>query len=76
MEASRTAGLRTRLAARLAPGSRVVVALAPGRVNLIGEHVDYNDGWVLPLAIDRHVAVAAAARGDGRLVLHGAESTQ
>jgi galactokinase len=35
------------------------VALAPGRVNLIGEHTDYNDGFVMPAAIDRGVAVAA-----------------
>ncbi|MDJ0376814.1 galactokinase [Cryobacterium sp. PH31-L1] len=37
---------------------------APGRVNLIGEHTDYNEGFVLPLAIDRRTIVALAPRGD------------
>ncbi len=42
------------------------VARAPGRVNLIGEHTDYNDGFVLPIAIDRQTWAAFAARTDSR----------
>jgi galactokinase len=40
---------------------------APGRVNLIGEHTDYNDGFVLPMAIDRAIWVALRPRSDSRL---------
>src|SRR5829696_458238 len=39
---------------------------APGRVNLIGEHTDYNDGFVLPFALTQRVTMAAAARPDSR----------
>ena len=42
---------------------------APGRVNLIGEHTDYNDGFVMPAAIDFYTRVAAAPREDRKLVL-------
>jgi galactokinase len=40
---------------------------APGRVNLIGEHTDYNDGFVLPFAIDRRTLVALGVRDDDRI---------
>ena len=42
-----------------------LVTSAPGRVNLIGEHTDYNGGFVLPCAIDRRIAVAMGAREGG-----------
>lgn len=43
---------------------------APGRVNLIGEHTDYNGGFVLPMAIDRATWIALRARSDQHVVLH------
>jgi galactokinase len=48
-------------------GAEARVFRAPGRVNLIGEHTDYNEGFVMPVAIDRYTWVAAAARKDSRL---------
>ncbi len=46
---------------------------APGRVNLIGEHTDYNDGFVLPSAIGFYTHVAASPREDGKVVLRSTE---
>jgi galactokinase len=46
-----------------------VLARAPGRVNIIGEHTDYNDGFVLPAAIERETRIAAAPRDDGMVRL-------
>jgi len=46
------------------------VVRAPGRVNLIGEHTDYNDGFVLPLAIDRAVWIALRPRADRQVLAH------
>ena len=46
------------------------VVSAPGRVNLIGEHTDYNDGYVFPVAIDKYIHIAVRERADRRVVLH------
>ncbi|WP_229727746.1 galactokinase [Mycetocola zhadangensis] len=55
---------RTGFAARFDGASATGVWQAPGRVNLIGEHTDYNDGFVFPFAIDRSTVVALAPRAD------------
>jgi len=48
-------------------GEEARVFRAPGRVNLIGEHTDYNEGFVMPVAMDLYTWVAAAARKDARV---------
>ena len=58
---------------RILPTLRQAPALvvrAPGRVNLIGEHTDYNDGFVLPLAIDRAAWIALRPRSDCRVSVY------
>ncbi|MDB5252725.1 MAG: galactokinase [Flaviaesturariibacter sp.] len=50
-----------------------LVSRSPGRVNIIGEHTDYNEGFVLPAAIDKAVYVAIGKRKDDRIELHSLE---
>lgn len=57
-------------------GSPRWIVRAPGRVNLIGEHTDYNEGYVLPMAIDRAVWIALRERDDRRVVIHSVNYDQ
>ena len=63
----REAGIGRRFAAAFG-GEPAAIARSPGRVNLIGEHTDYNGGLVLPLAIDRDTRVALRVRADARVL--------
>jgi len=63
-------GLREAFANRFPGSTSVRLYRAPGRVNLIGEHTDYNGGFVLPIAIEPACYVAAAANQDGVLRVH------
>ena len=47
-----------------------LVVRSPGRINLIGEHTDYNGGFVLPAAIDKYAYIAVSARNDGKILLY------
>ncbi|WP_343562383.1 galactokinase [Sphingobacterium sp.] len=47
-----------------------LVVSSPGRINIIGEHTDYNDGFVLPAAIDKAIYVAVSKRADDNIVLY------
>ena len=52
------------------------IVRAPGRVNLIGEHTDYNDGFVLPMAIDRAIWIALRPRADRSVLIHSLDFDQ
>ena len=54
-------------------GEADLVARAPGRVNLIGEHTDYNGLPVFPMALQRKVRIAVRPRDDGMVVLHSTD---
>jgi galactokinase len=64
------------LVARLGSDGAAIVARAPGRVNLIGEHTDYNDGFVLPVPIDRFVEAAVRPRSGRRVRMFAADPNQ
>jgi galactokinase len=50
-----------------------MIVRSPGRINIIGEHTDYNEGYVLPAAIDKYAYVAVCLREDDKIQLHAAD---
>jgi len=54
-------------------GSPDIIVRSPGRINLIGEHTDYNEGFVLPAAIDKEVLLALRKRDDEKISLFAAD---
>lgn len=50
-----------------------IIVRSPGRINIIGEHTDYNDGFVLPAAIDKHAYIAISPRNDAQFFIYANE---
>ena len=63
------AAARRQFEATFGAGGTVVIVRSPGRVNLIGEHTDYNDGFVFPMAIEPHVLIVCRKRADATVRL-------
>jgi galactokinase len=61
------AHLKDRFVSLFGTGGKTHVIRAPGRVNLIGEHTDYNDGFVFPMAIEPHILMGCRSRDDGKV---------
>ena len=70
------AELEERFRAHFGEATGILIVRAPGRVNLLGEHTDYNGGFVLPMTIDRAVWLALRARGDRQVRLCSANFEQ
>src|SRR3954471_20066391 len=64
-----TAAIRQQFEQAFGPGGRIHVIRAPGRVNLIGEHTDYNDGFVFPMAIEPDIRFVCRSREDANVRL-------
>lgn len=70
MDAERTEQMLAAWRSRYGEPEGLRWARAPGRVNIIGEHTDYNDGYVLPIAIDRDIVVAFRPHDSRQVRLH------
>ena len=51
-------------------GQEALIIRSPGRINLIGEHTDYNDGFVMPAAVDKHIQFAVSKNESGLFTIY------